>query len=144
MKPLSLLIGFILVLVGISTETSAQDVRLRYFELNREANSFVVTWQAEKEVAVQSYEVYRKTSYSTDFVKIHTVTRLLGPGKEYRYVDDQVYKSASEQVDYQLVAVYTDGNRYFFPAKSIDYTPTAVRRTWGSIKAMFQRVDGSR
>ncbi|MDX1546474.1 MAG: hypothetical protein R3247_05780, partial [Rhodothermales bacterium] len=58
--------------------------------------------------------------------------------KEYRFVDDQVYKSAAEELDYRLDAVFSNGLRQQVASKKLNYTPTAIRRTWGSIKAMFQ------
>ena len=112
-------------------------VELSYFNVNREGNNFVVTWEAETEEDVRSYELYRKTSYAATFSSIQTLTAH-GPGKEYKFEDNQVYKAASEQVDYRLEVVFRNGLRQQVAEKQVNYTPTAIRRTWGSIKAMFQ------
>jgi hypothetical protein len=58
--------------------------------------------------------------------------------KPYSFRDDQVYKSAADQLDYRLEVVYENGLREVLVTKSLNYTTTAIRRTWGSIKAMFQ------
>lgn len=134
MKGLSLIIALV-VLAGAGLAQSA--VKLNYFNVERDGNAFMISWKAELEEDVRSYELYRKTSYAATFTAIHTLNAH-GAGKEYQFKDDQVYKAASEQVDYRLEVVLTNGLRQQIAEKPVNYTPTALRRTWGSIKAMFQ------
>ena len=76
--------------------------------------------------------------YTNDqFVSVHVV-KSHGAGKPYLYRDDQVYKAGADQLDYRLEAVFENGLREVVRSASVNYTSTAVRRTWGSIKAMFQ------
>ncbi len=134
MKPLSLII-LLVVLTGVGLWSSS--VKLNYFNVERQGNAFIISWKAEIEEDVRSYELYRKTSYVATFSAIHSLNAH-GAGKEYQFKDDQVYKAASEQVDYRLEVVLTNGLRQQIAEKPVNYTPTALRRTWGSIKAMFQ------
>ena len=136
------LLSLVLLLLGCSGIAAAQEdpgARLTYFKVEKQDNNLVLSWQAEAEQDILRYELMRRTLYSREqFVKIQDVA-VHGPGKPYRFVDDQVYKATtSEQVDYQLVAVLSDGARKELASTSINYTSTAIRRTWGSIKAMFQ------
>ena len=111
---------------------------MNFFNIQTEGRDFVVTWKMDVEEDVREYELLRKTTLSSDqFVKVFTA-RTHGTGKDYFYRDTQVYKSGSEQLDYRLDAVYTSGLREIITTKSINYTSTAVRRTWGSLKALFQ------
>lgn len=114
-------------------------VKLSFFKVETEAGrNFILSWQAEQEDDVHRYEVYRRTIHSNgEFVKLHEL-RAHGPNKPYQFRDDQVYKASSEQVDYRLEVVFTSGVRQILAQQSVNYTPTAIRRTWGSIKAMFQ------
>ena len=134
MKGLTLII-LLVVLTGAGLASCT--VKLSYFNVEREGNAFIISWKAEIEQDVRSYELYRKTSYATSFSAIHTLNAH-GVGKEYKFKDDQVYKSASEQVDYRLEVVLNNGLRQQIAEKPVNYTPTALRRTWVSIKAMFQ------
>lgn len=112
--------------------------RLSFFKVDRENNDMVVTWEATTESGVDRYELQRKTRFTNNqYVVVSDITPQ-GTGQTYRIMDDQVYKIASEQVDYRLEVVYSNGVREELAHQSISYTPTAVRRTWGSIKAMFQ------
>jgi hypothetical protein len=80
----------------------------------------------------------RRSPNSNDqFVRVHTALAH-GVGQEYDFVDTQVFKSSSDKLDYRLDAVYANGVREAVRTESVNYTSTAVRRTWGSLKAMFQ------
>ena len=133
-------LAIVVALVGVVVVAAAfTTARITLFEVEKEANDLVVTWQAEEEDGVREYELSRRTPYSNDqYVQIKSMPAH-GPRKLYRYRDDQVYKNSSEMVDYRLDIVYADGSREIgVRTASINYTSTAVRRTWGSIKAMFQ------
>jgi len=128
-----IVLGFLLTAAG----QWAGDVKLDYFNVDREGNDFVISWRANVEQEVRSYELYRKTTYAADFSGVQSFNPH-GVGKAYQFKDNQVYKAASEQVDYRLEAVFANGVRQQIAEKKVNYTPTAIRRTWGSIKAMFQ------
>ncbi|HEX7069387.1 MAG TPA: hypothetical protein VF190_01215 [Rhodothermales bacterium] len=113
--------------------------RVTLFEIQKDGSDLVISWQSDQEDGVREYELHRMTPYSNgEYVALETV-RAHGPGKVYRYRDDQVYKNAADMIDYRLDVVFTDGSRQVgVKTGRVDYTSTAVRRTWGSIKAMFQ------
>ena len=97
-----------------------------------------VTWQSELEEDVRQFELMRRTPNSNDqFVRVFEAPSH-GPNLVYMFRDSQVFKSGSEKLDYQLEAVYMNGVREVLRTESVNYTSTAVRRTWGSLKAMFQ------
>lgn len=135
MRHFPLLILLVLLLAGAGSLSS--DVRLVYFNVDRDGNTFSISWKSDTEEDVRSYELYRKTAYAAAFSSIQTFSAH-GTGKEYKFTDNQVYKAASEQVDYRLEVVFQNGLRQQIAEKKVNYTPTAIRRTWGSIKAMFQ------
>jgi len=132
-----LIYGFLLVLLTGATWSFGQ-VRLAAFEIRNEGSDFVITWSTEIEEDVRSFEIQRRTTSSNDqFVKIHTVTGQ-GAGQQYQFRDSQVFKSSSDRLDYRLDVVYENGVREAIRDESMNFTSTAVRRTWGSLKAMFQ------
>jgi hypothetical protein len=111
------------------------------FKVDNENNDLIISWQADREEGLQGYDIQRKTAFSSGFRSVLEGQGLIsahGTGKPYRYRDSQIYKTGSEQVEYTLEAVYQDGVRERLQTRSVNYTPTAIRRTWGSIKAMFQ------
>ena len=113
-------------------------VRLISFSIQEEGRDFVIAWQSEIEEDVRQYEIMRKTPFSNDqFVRVFEVPAH-GINSSYGFRDSQVFKSGSDKVDYQLEVVYSNGVREIVKTQSMNYTTTAVRRTWGSLKAMFQ------
>ncbi len=97
-------------------------------------------WRLEQEDQVQGFEVYRKKPDEATFTKV-AVLNASGLNN-YSWVDDGLYKSLPAQqgsnnaVNYRLVVKTTTGSLSYFA--SLNQAPTAVQRSWGSIKAMFK------
>lgn len=128
-------LAFAVIGAGVLTQT---DVQLTYFKVEKESNDLLVSWEADIEQEVREYEVQRMTRFTNNrFLKVKTIVPH-GTAKPYLFRDDQVFKVGDEQVDYRLEVIYTNGVREQLARQSVNYTSTAIRRTWGSIKAMFQ------
>lgn len=132
-RPFLILVS--LVLVGWAI--AGQDVRLDSYGYTIENNQPVVRWIALVETDLARYELHRRTRFDSGFEKLAEIDSR-GSGYEYTYRDAQVYKVTGETVEYELFSVSTNGVHTSHGVLTVDYTPTAVRRTWGSIKAMFQ------
>ena len=132
-----ILISFSFVLLAFSPMQSGT-VRIDFFRVGEMGNNLVVEWQTQVEEGVKEYELLRMTRFTNNqFVRVKSIPPH-GTDKSYIYRDDQVFKSSGELVDYRLEVVYTDGAREQLASEQVNYTSTAIRRTWGSIKAMFQ------
>jgi hypothetical protein len=113
-------------------------VQIRFFKIDEEGSDLVVSWQTDQESEVREFELQRMTRFTNNqFVKIQSIEPH-GTSKPYIFRDDQIFKSSSEQVDYRLEVIYINGVREQLAREQVNYTSTAIRRTWGSIKAMFQ------
>lgn len=134
MASLRFTIGAVVVAFSIVGMSS---VVLSRFEARTEGSDVVVSWQASVETDVQTYVLERKTRFDVQFRELARVPAT-GANKLHEYRDTKIYKTAGEQVQYRLRVVYADQTFVAVDPISVDYTPTAVRRTWGSIKAMFQ------
>ena len=120
--------------------------QLSFFRIDQENDVFVISWEAEQEIEVDGYTVLRRTPHTHgDFVEVDDV-RAQGSGQTYTLQDQGIYEppsgrqqgSAAEQVSYRLEVTYVNGVSEVLVTREASYQPTAVRRTWGSIKAMFQ------
>ena len=112
-------------------------VRLSSFGVQPRGDDFEITWQTEAEDGVAGFELHRRTSTTNNEFVLVGDRDAHGVGRTYLLRDDQIFKSTSELIDYRLQAVLADGSRQVLRIESVNYTPTAIRRTWGSIKAMF-------
>ena len=133
MNRLLLVISFLLVfLVG----TALANVVFSRFDARTEGTNVVVSWESSVETDVKEYVLERKTRFDAQYVEMARF-QPHGTNSLYTYRDDRVFKMQAEQISYRLRIIGTDNNFVVTDAITVDYTPTAVRRTWGSIKAMF-------
>ncbi len=126
----------ILFLLVFMVGTAIASVIFSRFDARTQGNAIVVSWQASVESGVKEYVVERRTVFDTQFLEMARI-QARGPNHLYTYRDERVFKTAAEQVTYRLRIIDTDNSFVVSDPITIDYTPTAVRRTWGSIKAMF-------
>lgn len=134
------ILGLVLLLGGAALMGPAQLQRL---QINEEESSVRVSWVMQSEEGITYFMVKRKAPYQDDFEPVkdgvsERITALHQPGTEYTVIDRGLYKGAIEEVQYRLEAYGSNGSLLASWNESIAYQPTAVRRTWGSIKAMFQ------
>lgn len=104
----------------------------------------LVQWVVSNVDEVDHFELERKLVRDASFIKLTDIQpgqQTTGSGDlKYSYIDKTIYKTStgSEPVVYQLNIIFKDNSEQSAQAE-VDYTTTAIRRTWGSIKAMFQR-----
>jgi hypothetical protein len=127
----------IVILLAVLVGTALASVVFSRFDARTEGNAIVVSWEASVETDVSEYIVERRTIFDTQFLEMARVGAR-GANSLYSYKDDRVFKVQAEQVSYRLRMIDSRGSFVgATDAITVDYTPTAVRRTWGSIKAMF-------
>lgn len=127
----------LLFAVVILAGASMTDVRLKYFTVDQEGSAMILSWETEVETDVRQYELFRRTSQGSEF-RLITTQAPQGIDQAYRYRDSQMYRSAASMVDYRLEVVFNSGLRQQLGERKVNYTSTAARRSWGSIKAMFR------
>ena len=128
---------FFLGVFSLGFVSITDSVRLDYFRVNDTRNDYSVAWQSSEEEGVRSYEVHRKSSSTNNKYALIGTVEAQGPGHEYVVKDTQLFKNNGELIEYRLQVVYQSGARQILAARTVNFTSTAVRRTWGSIKAMF-------
>lgn len=129
---------------------AAGSVELKEFsaQISAENNAeVIVTWVVDEDTDGQIYVLKRKLSHEDDFTPLtqidHEQGNLTMNGRSYSFTDTNVFKG-SQSSDAVIYALYTKDNSgsnslTFLSQANVNVTTTAVRKTWGSIKAMFQR-----
>lgn len=136
--PATWLFASLLLLCGAGLPV-LNNAQLSFFRVEKQVDDLVITWQAKAEDGLKEYVLERRTPFTNgEFKEVKQRFQPHGIGKPYRFRDDQLYKSLDNEVDYRLYAVYQNNERQRLAEQKINYTSTSVRRTWGSIKAMFQ------
>lgn len=131
----------LLILLALVVPVSGAQSRaiITTAELYNESGQFAIEWQVGDESEVEKYVVKRKTANSNRFVTVGEVR----PSRSgtYRVEDDgaSIFKTESNDIVYRI-EVYGRGQSEPIEYREVSsvYASSTVRRTWGSIKAMFQ------
>jgi hypothetical protein len=93
-------------------------------------------WRVPEESEVIGYDIFRKKADETTFTKINSVA--VNNSGTYTFLDDNLYKTSdgAQSIAYRLT-IKTNQSSYNLYS-SIQHSPTAVQRSWGSIKSMFK------
>lgn len=96
-------------------------------------------WELPSEDGIVQYELARKRPDESNYVRI----ALLAPSGmgSYTYLDQTLYKDLQTQgspttLSYRLLIKTQSGTQSHFV--NVTNAPTAVQRSWGSIKSMFR------
>ncbi|MBI5020203.1 MAG: hypothetical protein HZB59_02100 [Ignavibacteriales bacterium] len=129
------------ILLILSANITIADV-IKSGSMNAVSDGVNVTlrWVSENESNVISYEVLRSTNPQSGFIAIAALNPT-GPAI-YEFVDNTAFKKITTVYCYRIKVKFTTGESYFpalnEPPITVDHNVSGVRRTWGSIKAMFR------
>ena len=109
---------------------------LNYFEVKSQGENVLVEWQTGDETNMNHFSVQRKTP-QTSFVEVATI-QPKGSNSSYSYVDQSIYKTNDVIFIYQLKIIDNNNQISYSVEKSASPNISGIKRTWGSIKAMFR------
>ncbi len=109
---------------------------LSFFNAKSEGGDIVLEWQTTQETGLKEFIVQRKT-LNSKFIDLAKVNPK-GDNSLYTYRDESAYKITNAFFIYRLKIVDTDGNSFYSPKVSVSLNISSVKRTWGSIKALFR------
>lgn len=119
--------GFILSMAGTVVE---------YFTAQSYNDNVLVRWKTSDETGVQKFVLERSTNQSSEFLKLAEIAPK-GGNSIYEYIDASAFKQADNIYLYRLQVVTNSGSFYVGPI-TVFHKVSSVKRTWGSIKAMFR------
>lgn len=110
---------------------------LDYFHVWTQGENVVLEWRTQEEKDVKNFVIERKNPQGS-FVSIATI-QPKGSYSTYTYTDEAAYKMNDLIFVYRLKIVDNNSSSptYSNPA-TVSPNISDVRRTWGSIKAMFR------
>ena len=132
MKFLTIKIFLLLAFVSVAFGSAI----LNYFEVKSQGDNVQVEWQTGTESNINHYSIQRRTP-QTSFVEIATI-QPKGSNSLYTYVDQSIYKTNDVIFIYQLKIVDSDMQATYSLERSASPNISGIKRTWGSIKAMFR------
>jgi len=130
------LISLILPIFAIAT-AYAGPIRDGSLNAKSSGTGVYVWWYSNDETNVARYEIWRSSGVNGQFIKIgQKVTK--GNGEYYDFQDDTAFKLTDNFYQYRVRVVFFDSSVIDTPPVGVVHNVSSVRRTWGSIKAMFR------
>lgn len=132
-RSISILAVFLLV-----AGTAIGGAFLDFFNGRSDGDNIVLEWKTRSESNLQRYEIQRKAGTSGEFVTL-AVVQPKGSNSLYTYVDRSAYKDAESVYVYRLkILEASSGPSSYSNEITVTHSVSSVKRTWGSIKAMFR------
>lgn len=96
----------------------------------------ILEWTTGSEIEVVEFKIQR----SFDGVEFHTVKYVepVGSRHTYRYIDDDLFKERLHTYYYRIETVLSGNRSELTRIIEVILSFSTIRRTWGSIKAMFR------
>ncbi len=134
MKHLTTLIFVFALFAG----TAIGGAFLDFFNGRSDGDNIVLEWKTRSETNLLRYEIQRKAGTNGDFVSLSTVSPK-GSNSQYSYIDRSAYKDAESIYVYRLKIIESgSGPASYSNEITVSHSVSSVKRTWGSIKAMFR------
>ena len=109
---------------------------LDYFQGYSEGENVRLEWKTSEEVNLQNFIIERKTPQNP-YIEIATIDPQ-GNNSFYSYLDESAYKTEDLVFIYRLKILDNDGTVSYSSEVTVSHNVSGVKRTWGSIKAMFR------
>jgi hypothetical protein len=110
---------------------------IQSFEIESNNGNIILTWQSSTEQNVKQYEILRGPD--KDRLTLIATVPAKGDNSLYTYIDENAYKASDSFYAYGLVIRDNDGSKSeIMHTRILHENVSSVKRTWGSIKALFR------
>ncbi|HEX8427765.1 hypothetical protein [Hymenobacter sp.] len=131
-----------LLLFVLLSATLAFGATITLFQASYDNSNVRLVWEVANESGVLNYDLYRKANNEPTFTKLTTISP--SGQSRYQYLDSDVYRGTPNGMGtqgggpftYRLTVRTTAGDQSY--TSTLGQTPSAVQRSWGSIKSMFR------
>jgi len=106
------------------------------FQARSEGEDIILEWQTTQESNLKEFVIQRRTP-NGEFTDLSVIVPK-GDNSFYSYRDESAYKTSEAFYIYRLKIVDNDGSISYSSEISVSHQVSSVKRTWGSIKALFR------
>lgn len=129
---LSKILLFLILIASVYAGAFIQSITAR-----SDGENIIVEWKTGEESSTLSRFVVERKTPNNGFVEIGTVTPK-GSNSFYTFVDNNIFKGNDYIFTYRLKIVDNNSQVSYSTEVSVSHSISGVKRTWGSIKAMFR------
>lgn len=133
MKNILLKIALVLILiVSVFASAFIQSITAR-----SDGENIIVEWKTGEESSSLSKFIVERKTPNNGFIEIGTVYPK-GSNSFYTFIDHNIFKGNDYIFTYRLKIVDNNSQISYSSEVSVSHSISGVKRTWGSIKAMFR------
>jgi hypothetical protein len=111
------------------------DAEIMEFRAEPAQNKTTISWKTGQEENVTKFHVERSTN-NKDFTKVGEVDAK-GSNSEYEFEDESISRMKNIYY-YRLKVINNDGTFQFSESLPVIPNISSIKKTWGSIKALFR------
>ncbi len=102
-----------------------------------DGNNVTIQWGTTDESAVKEFGIERRPATGTEYVLVATMVAK-GNNSYYEYIDQTAFKTTGSVYQYRIRIVDSNSGISYSEPISVSHNVSSVKRTWGSLKAMFR------
>lgn len=124
----------------VAAMSLAGNIREGSMQARSDGSNITIQWGTTDESDIKEFEVLRRDGNSGEFISIAVVSKK-GSNSFYEYIDRSAFKSAGTIYQYRIKVVLQNLTAEYFPKNgqlTVSHNVSSVKRTWGSLKAMFR------
>jgi hypothetical protein len=103
-----------------------------------DGSSVTLHWDSDDETGIVGYEIAREAGYGSQYAVLLPLFKAKGSNQPYDFVDETAFRTTGTFYKYRITGIYASGARSDPYEVGVNHTVNTVRKTWGSIKAMFR------
>ena len=128
---------FFTFLFILTTLTFASIIREGTIQARSDGSNVTIQWGTNDETSIKEFEVLRRDGNVGEFISIAVVSKK-GSNSFYEYIDKSAFKTTGTIYQYQIKVVLISGGYEASNIITVSHDVSSVKRTWGSLKAMFR------
>lgn len=128
----------VVILLVVWVLTFGGVIRIGTLTADNNGTYNVVQWETDDESQVAHFYVQRSMSETSGFQDISNAIKPEGNGSKYQFTDYSAFKTSGSTYYYRIRIEQKDGSNIYSETKMVSLNVSGVRRTWGSLKAMFR------
>ncbi len=130
-------IAVCLLVMLVSTFALSDVIKDGTFQAVSDGSNITLRWMVESEANVARYEIEKRNGTESEFTLISTIQpRAISL---YEFIDYSSMEKVSSLFQYRIKVVFSNGaNPLYVGPVSVTHSVSGVRKTWGSIKALFR------
>jgi hypothetical protein len=131
---------FLTLLIVLTTITLAGVIRDGSMQARSDGSNVTIQWGTTDESNIKEFEVVRRDGNVGEFISIAIISKK-GSNSLYEYIDKSAFKTTGTIYQYQIKVIYQNSDIEYFPKDgplTVSHNVSSVKRTWGSLKAMFR------